>query len=356
MGAQNTITLVHASENDIKLHPLVQLLASLVDAPNVPPWLLHAFIDGCIPPPHLQSTLGPIPKHLQDEYSLDLRHSCMVPITTNGQVIFKFGLSQYTIDLREGFGGGKEARGLLYRILTSRREAFMEGNFDCTSSAVLRISPPIFIINKAWSHAWGSYRDVCLLQFMLIDERCISYDMWNRIWIDKRCLWSRERSGAYFRRRIFTSYGGDFVCDENAQNLIWQASWKSEEGDVRIPFIQMDPLTLTFGFPWRKCDKDSMKTCMSIIQALLHNEPISPCFRLMSPDVRYDDYKILCALWPTFFGEIASLKWSLPLDSLIYQTLWTFRNRWLWDFVRHTRYSELTPLQDWMNASLGHNC
>ena len=97
---------------------------------------------------------------------LNVTSSCLIMLTTAGRLPAQRHRCGY-----QCFGGGSHRMPMLWSIHRARREAWMEGNFDVSNKAVVRLSNPI-LVTQAQDSWWGV--SSCFVQLVLLaDDQAI---------------------------------------------------------------------------------------------------------------------------------------------------------------------------------------
>ena len=99
---------------------------------------------------------------------LNVTSSCLIMLTNTGRLIAQRHRCGY-----QCFGGGSHRMPMLWCIHRARREAWMEGNFDVSNKAVVRLSNPILVTQAqdSWWGVWSCFVQLVLLSYDYVCQR-----------------------------------------------------------------------------------------------------------------------------------------------------------------------------------------
>lgn len=235
---------------------------------------------------------------------LQLWASCLVLVTTEGRMIVQKHRNGF-----QCFGGGKRSECLANRMHSVRREAWMEGNFDVSNSALVRLSSPVLVTQEKQHNPWGT--GTCVLQFALLQDDQVVVDENRVVTIGGEQMHSRENARKQGYDELDSTptaehiHAGQFFGDEPTMWVVQLTDCWRQPSD------------------WRPCDWISLVMTRDLLYEFIDGKDPASCSRCFgdTPDWYSSMCKSMMIFWDEHLRDIGKERWPLLTTSVLY-TSW----------------------------------
>ena len=247
---------------------------------------------------------------------LNVTSSCLIMLTTAGRIIAQRHRCGY-----QGFGGGSHRMPMVWSIHQARREAWMEGNFDVSNSAVVRLSNLILVTQPrdSWWKFWS-----CLVQFVLLRDEQVVVDEQGIVTVGGVPMFSREQ--ARDRNRY-----PELVPKPTVEHI------RAGQFYLNVPIMHVMQLSSVFASPqeWRGCDWITIVMCRDLIEAFISGQvpPSTAKYFGCVPTEYAQDCTSFLDWWDQRLAEVGRATWPLLETSRLY-------NEWAYEASRRSCFIE----------------
>ena len=204
------------------------------------------------------------------------------------------------------FGGGKSRMPMLWSIHRARREAWMEGNFDVSNKAVVRLSNPI-LVTQAQDSWWGV--SSCFVQLVLLADDQVIVDEQGIVTVGDVPMFSREQAR-------------DREGWPELEPSPLPAHIRAGQYYFDAPIMHVLKLSSVLAAPneWRACDWITLVMCRDLIDVFIQDQvppSTSRHFGCVPPEYAEQCQSFL-SWWDTYLSEIGRSNWPLLETTKLY--------------------------------------